>query len=81
MQPALSTNANSGLPVGAKEADDMTPEAWTGLIGGLMEFLGEEAQEPEHAADEETQPHAAGVAFVIVETLAAVFWSNGRMRN
>jgi 8-oxo-dGTP pyrophosphatase MutT (NUDIX family) len=63
MQPALSTSANSGLPAGARRADDMTPEAWTGLIGGLMEFLGEEAKEPEHAADQ-AEPHGAGVAFV-----------------
>ena len=65
MQPALSTNANSGFPAGAKRADDMTPEAWAGLIGGLMEFLGEEAREPEHAAD--AQPQGAGVAFVTPE--------------
>jgi 8-oxo-dGTP pyrophosphatase MutT (NUDIX family) len=61
MQPALSTNANSGFPAGAKRADDITPEAWTGLIGGLMEFLGEEAREPEHAEDE--SPKAAGIMF------------------
>ncbi len=65
MQPALSTSANSGLPAGARQADDMTPEAWAGLVGGLMEFLGEEAREPEHAAD--AQPHGAGVAFVTPE--------------
>jgi 8-oxo-dGTP pyrophosphatase MutT (NUDIX family) len=66
MQPALSTTANSGVPAGAREADDMTPEAWTGLVGGLMEFLGEEAEEPEHAEDA-GGPHAAGVAFVTPE--------------
>ncbi len=65
MQPALSTSANSGIPAGAKRADDMTPEAWTGLIGGLMEFLGEEAREPEHAAD--AQPKGAGIAYVTPE--------------
>ncbi len=65
MQPALSTSANSGFPAGARQADDMTPEAWAGLIGGLMEFLGEEVREPEHAAD--AQPHGAGVAFVTPE--------------
>ena len=64
MQPAMSTSANSGIPAGArraKRAEDMTPEAWTGLIGGLMEFLGEEAKEPEHAEDE--APTAAGIMF------------------
>jgi len=64
MQPAMSTSANSGIPAGArraKRAEDMTPEAWTGLIGGLMEFLGEEVEEPEHAEDE--APAAAGIMF------------------
>jgi 8-oxo-dGTP pyrophosphatase MutT (NUDIX family) len=65
MQPAMSTSASSGFPAGARQADDMTPEGWAGLIGGLMEFLGEEVKEPEHAAD--AQPHGAGVAFVTPE--------------
>jgi hypothetical protein len=55
----LSTVPNSGIPVTAawrKKAKDaltadMKPEDWRGLISGLLEFLGEEAEEPEHADD------------------------------
>ena len=31
---------------------DMTPEDWRGLVGGLLKFLAEEAEEPEHAGDD-----------------------------
>ena len=34
----------------AGEAQDMAPDAWKGLISGLMKFFGEEEKEPEHAA-------------------------------
>ena len=32
-------------------ADDMSPEDWGGLLGGLLKFFGEEENEPEHASD------------------------------
>jgi hypothetical protein len=55
----LSTMPNAALPIAvrkrAKDAisgtTDMTPEDWRGLVGGLLEFFAEEAEEPEHAAD------------------------------
>jgi uncharacterized protein len=64
MQPVAATAPSSGIPVGLrkKEADDMTPEDWSGLIGGLTEFFAEEAAEPEHAEDD--GGHAAGILFV-----------------
>lgn len=34
-----------------KTAKDMAPEDWDGLVSGLLKFFGEEAEEPEHAAD------------------------------
>jgi 8-oxo-dGTP pyrophosphatase MutT (NUDIX family) len=51
MQPVATTSPNGGLPAGAKRADDMEPQEWRGLVGGLLEFFAEEAAEPEHAAD------------------------------
>ena len=58
-----STAPNSAIPIGRvggvgvpdrrrRKGEDMTPQAWGGLIGGLLEFLGEEAQEEEHGADD-----------------------------
>jgi Uncharacterized protein conserved in bacteria (DUF2213) len=55
----LATMPNAALPIAvrkrAKDAisgtTDMTPEDWRGLVGGLLEFFAEEADEPEHAAD------------------------------
>lgn len=35
----------------ATSAKDMDPEDWSGLVGGLLKFIAEEAEEPEHAAD------------------------------
>ena len=49
----LSTAASSGFPM-RRESEDMSPESWSGLVGGLLEFLGEEAAEPEHANDDVT---------------------------
>jgi hypothetical protein len=58
MNAPLATAPNSAIPVGwrdkakrALDANDMSPEAWRHLVAGLVEFLGEEAQEPEHAED------------------------------
>lgn len=34
-------------------AQDMTPEDWQGLVGGLLEFFSEEAGETAHAGDDE----------------------------
>ena len=33
--------------------EDMGPEDWRGLVGGLLEFFAEEARESEHAEDDE----------------------------
>jgi len=52
----LTTMPNAGLPAGMRKrakdalarANDMTPEEWSGLVGGLLEFFSEEADEPEH---------------------------------
>jgi hypothetical protein len=35
----------------AHDAGDMSPEEWEGFVDGLLKFLSEEAQEPEHAQD------------------------------
>ena len=60
MQPGPAATApNSGMPAALttggqrrrKVADDMSPEDWDGLLGGLAEFFAEEAREPEHAED------------------------------
>lgn len=58
MNATLATAPNSAVPVAAwrkraKDAltADMKPEDWRGLISGLLEFLAEEADEPEHADD------------------------------
>src|SRR5580698_3153594 len=51
----------------ALTAKDMSPEDWAGLVGGLLEFFAEEAQEPEHADDAvatDDEKLAAGVAYV-----------------
>ena len=55
---SMSTSANAGVPLwkkGEQEGwtSDMTPEEWKGLVGGLLEFFAEEAQEPEHAAEDD----------------------------
>lgn len=78
MQPALNTSPSGGLPAAAmrKKArdamvsgNDMTPEDWRGLVGGLLEFFAEEAEEPEHAEAEDAEAgtaegkHAAGIVF------------------
>jgi len=59
MNAPMTTAPNAALPITgwrekAKRAltEDMTPEAWRGLVEGLLEFLAEEAAEPEHAEDE-----------------------------
>lgn len=52
----------------AMTAKDMSPEDWRGLLGGLIEFFAEEAQEPEHAddneIDEDGADKAAGLVYV-----------------
>src|SRR5208282_3195396 len=56
----LATTPNAALPVGglrkrAKDAlasaADMKPEDWADLVGGFLKFIGEEAEESEHAED------------------------------
>lgn len=34
-----------------KPAQDMTPEDWSGFVGGMLKFISEEVKEPEHAED------------------------------
>lgn len=56
----LSTVPNAGIPTALRKKAqdaaagtvDMTPEDWRGLVGGLLKFLAEEAEEPEHAGDD-----------------------------
>lgn len=31
--------------------EDMSPEDWDGLVGGLLKFFSEEEEEPDHAQD------------------------------
>lgn len=61
----LATAPNAALPVGglrkrAKDAlagtADMKPEDWADLVGGFLKFIGEEAEESEHAEDEAEAP-------------------------
>jgi hypothetical protein len=59
LMPALSTMPNAALPAAMRKkamdaigGADMSPEDWRGLVGGLMQFLAEEAEEPEHAEDD-----------------------------
>lgn len=40
-----------GLKACGTKAEDMEPEDWSGLVGGLLKFISEEAEEPEHAED------------------------------
>lgn len=52
---ALPSPLHPGLAETLKEqlgvAEDMEPEDWKGLVGGLLKFLSEEEREPEHAQD------------------------------
>jgi 8-oxo-dGTP pyrophosphatase MutT (NUDIX family) len=47
MHPAVQDTLSNRVGV----AQDMSPEDWQGMVGGLLKFLAEEAQEPEHAED------------------------------
>jgi 8-oxo-dGTP pyrophosphatase MutT (NUDIX family) len=47
LHPAVADTIKLQLLDG-REAQDMAPEDWTGLIDGLLKFFGEEAEEPEH---------------------------------
>jgi uncharacterized protein len=47
MHPAVQGTLNTRLGL----ASDMSPQDWEGMVGGLLKFLAEEAQEPEHAED------------------------------
>lgn len=47
MHPAVQDTLTNRVGVAA----DMSPEDWEGMVGGLLKFLAEEAQEPEHAED------------------------------
>lgn len=47
MHPAVQDTLTNRIGVAA----DMSPEDWQGMVGGLLKFLAEEAQEPEHAQD------------------------------
>jgi hypothetical protein len=47
MHPAVQDTLTNRVGVAA----DMSPEDWQGMVGGLLKFLAEEAQEPEHAGD------------------------------
>jgi ADP-ribose pyrophosphatase YjhB (NUDIX family) len=47
MHPAVQGTLNTRLGL----ASDMSPEDWEGMVGGLLKFLAEEAQESEHAED------------------------------
>jgi len=49
MHPAVQDTLTNRVGVAA----DMSPEDWEGMVGGLLKFLAEEAQEPEHAGDSE----------------------------
>lgn len=58
----MSTVPSAGIPAAAMirreaedalNAEDMTPEDWRGLVGGLLAFFAEEAEEPAHAEDAE----------------------------
>jgi 8-oxo-dGTP pyrophosphatase MutT (NUDIX family) len=48
MHPAVEGMLNNRLGM----SSDMKPEEWSGLVGGLLKFLGEEAEEPEHMASD-----------------------------
>lgn len=74
MQPALGTTASGGLPMGTRkkplalgDGQDMSPQSWGNLLGGLAEFIGEEMAEPEHAEDDKPLPQAAGVMLITPE--------------
>lgn len=58
MQPALQTSPSGGIPADLRKkardavaGADMGPDDWRGLVGGLLKFLSEEADEDEHAED------------------------------
>jgi hypothetical protein len=48
MHPAVQGTLKDRIGV----ASDMSPEDWEGMVGGLLQFLAEEAQEPEHQAED-----------------------------
>ena len=59
--PAVTSSPNSGVPPSSRRrADDMSAKGWQGLVGGLLEFFAEEAEEPEHVAKDE-KVRAAGL--------------------
>ena len=77
--PELSTAASSGFPM-RRESEDMSPESWNGLVGGLLEFLGEEAAEPEHANDDVTAtvldvPRTLYVKRPLKNAVALIAWA------
>gem|GEM_PF-982935 len=68
-----STAGNSAMPalLAKKRAQDMSPGDWKGLLRGLIKFLFEESEEPEHSGAKDAQgdqgKHAAGIVFVSPE--------------
>lgn len=52
MHPAVQGTLKDRIGV----AEDMTPQDWKGMVGGLLKFLAEETQEPEHAEDDAIIP-------------------------
>jgi 8-oxo-dGTP pyrophosphatase MutT (NUDIX family) len=66
MQPVASTSPSGGIPAGLRKrrvGADMEPDDWRGLVGGLLKFLAEESEEPEHAEDAETSHDPANGRF------------------
>lgn len=54
MYAARAGKSTLGIPKSVGEefvGKDMKPEDWDGLVRGLLKFLSEEAEEPEHAED------------------------------
>ena len=49
--PQKQAEAIAYRVAGEKPANDMTPEDWDELVGGLIKFFMEEEREPEHASD------------------------------
>ena len=54
MYAARAGRSTLGIPKSVGEefiGKDMKPEDWDGLVRGLLKFLAEEAEEPEHVDD------------------------------
>ena len=91
----MATMPNAGPPMAAvrKRAQDaiagadMSPEDWRELAGNMLKFFAEEAAEPEHAEDEETEESLDGsiatdsaLRLALDSESVRTFDSDGRMR-